>query len=79
MSDYDFRVLKKSEVLARKAEGKPWFDADRLLANLKARRTEKTAMSVEERDAIEEAERHEHEEEKSAFWRGFQRRSGNAF
>jgi hypothetical protein len=62
-------------------EKKPWFDIDRLLENVRRRREEpvKTAKSVEERDATEEAERFEHEEEKSAFWRGFQRRQGGAF
>jgi hypothetical protein len=39
---------------------------------------EKKALSAEERDQAEEAERHEYEEEKTAFWRGFVRRRDGA-
>lgn len=77
--------MKRHEVVdfylnQREREGKPWFDIDRLLSNVQARRTEKVARSAEERDQAEETERTmEGEDEKIAFWRGFERRRSDAF
>lgn len=66
----------------------PRIDIDRALENLRKRRTApedearsetKTARSAEERDQIEETEKTEGgEEEKIAFWRGFERRKRDA-
>lgn len=78
--------MKRHEIVDFYLNRQPRINIDRALENLRQRRTApedcketKTARSAEERDQAEETEKTEEgEDEKIAFWRGFERRKHDA-